>query len=57
MTWLGKVMAVFMVTCLSFYALWVFGVLPKENIKELTSTAMENLNQLASWLGEKTGIF
>jgi hypothetical protein len=42
MTRLGKVMAVFMVTCLSFYALWFFGVLPKENIQELASPAMES---------------
>ena len=47
MTRLGKVMAVFMVTCLSFYALWFFGVLPKENIKELASPAMESL---INWL-------
>ena len=53
MTRFGKVMAVFMVTCLSFYALWFFGVLPKENIKELASPAMESLNQLASWLQVK----
>ena len=51
MTRLGKVMAVFMVICLSFYALWFFGVLPKENIKELVAT--ESLNQLASWLEVK----
>ena len=53
MTRFGKVMAVFMVTCLSFYALWFFGVLPKENIKELALPAKESLNQLASWLEVK----
>ena len=53
MTRLGKAMAVFMVICLSFYALWFFGVLPKENIKELASPAMESLNKLTSWLEVK----
>ena len=53
MTRLGKVMAVFMVTCLSFYALYFFGVLPEESIKELASPAMESLNQLAAWLEVK----
>ena len=53
MTWLGKVMAVFMVTCLSFYALWIFGVLPKENIIELASPVIESLSKLASWLEVK----
>jgi hypothetical protein len=47
MTRLGKVMAVFMVICLSFYVLWFFGVIPKEKIKELTSPAMDSLSQLA----------
>jgi hypothetical protein len=49
----GKVMAVFMVICLSFYALWLFGVLPEERIKELASPAMEKLIQLVSWLKVK----
>jgi hypothetical protein len=53
MTRFGKVLAVFMVTCLSFYALLFFGVLPKENVKELASPAIENLNQLASWMEVK----
>ena len=53
MTRPGKVMAVFMVICLSFYALWFFGVLPKENIKELAMLATESLNQLVSWLEVK----
>jgi hypothetical protein len=53
MTRPGKVMAVFMVICLSFYALWFFGVLPKENIKELAMLATESLNQLASWVEVK----
>ncbi len=54
MTRIGKVMAVFMVVWLSFCALWLFGVLPKENIKELTSPAMESLIHLISWLKVKT---
>ena len=53
MTRLGKVMAVFMVICLSFYVLWFFGVIPKEKIKELTSPAMDSLSQLALWLESK----
>ena len=53
MTRLGKVMAVFVVICLSFYALWLFGVLPKEKINELASPAMEKLIQLVSWLKVK----
>jgi hypothetical protein len=53
MTRFGKVMAIFMVIWLSFCALWLFGVLPKEKIKELTSPAMESLVQLASWLKTK----
>ena len=53
MTPLGKVMAVFMVSCLSFYALWIFGVLPEENINELASPAIESLNKLTSWLEVK----
>jgi predicted MPP superfamily phosphohydrolase len=53
MTRFGKVMAIFMVIWLSFCALWLFGVLPKEKIKELTSPAIESLVQLASWLKRK----
>ena len=53
MTRLGKVVAVFMVICLSFYALVLFGVLPEERIKELASPAMEKLIQLVSWLKVK----
>ena len=53
MTRLGKLMAVFMVACLSFYALWFYGVLPEENIKELASPAMESLNKSVSWLEVK----
>ena len=53
MSRLGKVMAVFMVICLSFYALWLFGVLPKEKINELASPAIGKLIQLVSWLKVK----
>jgi len=53
MTRLGKVMAVLVVICLSFYALLLFGVLPKEDIKELASPAMGKLIQLVSWLKVK----
>jgi hypothetical protein len=53
MTRFGRVMAIFMVIWLSFCALWLFDVLPKEKIKELTSLAMEGLVQLASWLKTK----
>jgi hypothetical protein len=53
MTRFGKVMAVLMIICLSFYALWLFGALPKEQIKELASPAMEKLIQLGSWLKVK----
>ena len=50
MTRFGKMIAVFVVIWLSFCALWLFGVLPKETVKELTSPAMASLVQLASWL-------
>ena len=53
MTRFGRVMAVFVVIWLSLCALWLFGVLPNEKIKELTSPAMESLVQLASWLKTK----
>ncbi len=53
MTRIGKVMAVLMVVWMSFCVLWLFGVLPEENIKELTSPAMEKLFQLVSWLKVK----
>ena len=53
MTRFGKVIAVLMIICLSFYALLLFGVLPKEQIKELASPAMEKLIQLGSWLKVK----
>ena len=53
MTRAGKVMVVLMVIWLSFCVLWLFGVLPEENIKELTSPAMEKLIQLVSWLKVK----
>ena len=49
----GKVMAVLMIIFLSFYALLLFGVLPKEVIRELASPAMEKLIQLVSWLKVK----
>jgi hypothetical protein len=53
MTRFGRVMAFFVVIWLSLCALWLFGVLPNEKIKELTSPAMESLVQLASWLKTK----
>ena len=53
MTRLGKVMAVLMVICLSFFVLLIYGVLPKEKIKDLASPAIENLKQLALWLEVK----
>ena len=53
MTRFGRVMAVFMIIWLSFCALWLFGVLPKEKIKELTSPTLESLVQLSSWLKTK----
>jgi hypothetical protein len=53
MTRFGKVMALLMIICLSFYALLLFGVLPKEQIRELASPAMEKLIQLGSWLKVK----
>jgi hypothetical protein len=53
MTRAGKVMAVLMVIWLSFCVLWLFGVLPEENIKELTSPDMGKLIQLVSWLKVK----
>jgi hypothetical protein len=48
MTRFGRVMAVFVVIWLSFCALWLFGVLPEEKIKELMSSAIESLVQLTS---------
>lgn len=54
MTRFGKVMAVLMIICLSFYALLLFGVLPKEQIREFVSPAIEKLFELGSWLKVKT---
>jgi hypothetical protein len=53
MTFFGKVIAVFMVIWLSFCALWLFDVLPKEQIKELASLSLESMIQLVSWLKMK----
>jgi hypothetical protein len=41
MTRFGKIMASFMVIWLSFCALWLFGVLPKEKIKRINFASYE----------------
>jgi hypothetical protein len=53
MTRFGKATAFLMIICLSFYALLLFGVLPKEQIKEFASPVIEKLIQLGSWLKVK----